>query len=381
MTSARCPDDITVHLDAGYDSQKTRDDLAGRGMTGEIAHKGDKAPIQAGQRWHVERTNAWHNAFNRLQRCYERNEDVIDAFFDLADAIITVRSLIRRGMDPLPVGRPPADDRDHLPIRAVSKEISMKLTQLATLKTITAAPSPAPRILLPGAALASTAGGSAAAAAAAASLPACATAGLVIWMNTRGSQYAGGASTPSTSPTCPGTRARCAATWGCRRSASAAARSAARPAWSVTRAVVTLASGATAHAVLQAADPANYGLECFLPGRRRRRGTRAGCPPRPGCGSTPPASSPPRWSRSRSARARAAGRSGCTRARSELTGTAGRGELHDDDLVKLPPPPVLAPPHARNQHPVRHALYRPMAYLPGNNRRRGSPSKRTCRGR
>ena len=90
------PGDITVHLDAGYDSQKTRDELAGRGMTGEIAHKGDKAPIQAGQRWHVERTNAWHNSFNRLQRCYERNEDVIDAFFDLADAIITVRSLIRQ---------------------------------------------------------------------------------------------------------------------------------------------------------------------------------------------------------------------------------------------------------------------------------------------
>ena len=89
------PGDITVHLDAGYDSQKTRDELAGRGMTGEIARKGDKAPIQAGQRWHVERTNAWHNSFNRLQRCYERNEDVIDAFFDLADAIITVRRLIR----------------------------------------------------------------------------------------------------------------------------------------------------------------------------------------------------------------------------------------------------------------------------------------------
>ncbi|HTU28683.1 MAG TPA: IS5/IS1182 family transposase, partial [Solirubrobacteraceae bacterium] len=28
-------------------------------------------------------------------RCYERNEDVIDAFFDLTDAIITVRRLIR----------------------------------------------------------------------------------------------------------------------------------------------------------------------------------------------------------------------------------------------------------------------------------------------
>ena len=33
------PDDIQVHLDAGYDSQKTRDELAGRGMTGQIAHK------------------------------------------------------------------------------------------------------------------------------------------------------------------------------------------------------------------------------------------------------------------------------------------------------------------------------------------------------
>jgi transposase len=90
------PDHITVHLDAGYDSGKTRDTLAERGLHGEIAHKGDKAPIQAGQRWHVERTNAWHNAFNRLQRCYERREAVVEAFFDLADTIITVRSLIRQ---------------------------------------------------------------------------------------------------------------------------------------------------------------------------------------------------------------------------------------------------------------------------------------------
>ena len=102
------PDDITVHLDADYDSQKTRDELAGRGMTGEIAHKGDKAPIQAGQRWHVERTNARHNGFNRLQRCYERREDVIDAFFDFADAIITVRRLIREAWTLYRwVGRPP----------------------------------------------------------------------------------------------------------------------------------------------------------------------------------------------------------------------------------------------------------------------------------
>jgi transposase len=90
------PGAITVHLDAGYDSQKTRDELTSRGMAGDIAHKGDKAPAQAGQRWHVERTNAWHNGFNRLQRCYERKEEVIDAFFDLADAIITARSMIRQ---------------------------------------------------------------------------------------------------------------------------------------------------------------------------------------------------------------------------------------------------------------------------------------------
>jgi transposase len=89
------PEEITVHLDAGYDSQKTRTELESRSLKGEIARKGEKAPIQAGKRWPVERTNAWHNAFNRLQRCYERDEQVIDAFFDLADAIITLRRLIR----------------------------------------------------------------------------------------------------------------------------------------------------------------------------------------------------------------------------------------------------------------------------------------------
>ncbi|MEU1942919.1 IS5 family transposase [Streptomyces sp. NPDC059474] len=90
------PDDITVHLDAGYDSDKTRALLDERGLHGRIAHKGEKAPIQASQRWHVERTHAWQNAFHRLARCYERRASVIDAFFDLADSIITVRRLIGR---------------------------------------------------------------------------------------------------------------------------------------------------------------------------------------------------------------------------------------------------------------------------------------------
>ncbi len=43
-----------------------------------------------------ERTHAWQNSFHRLARCFERRVTVIDAFFDLTDAIITVRSLIRR---------------------------------------------------------------------------------------------------------------------------------------------------------------------------------------------------------------------------------------------------------------------------------------------
>ena len=37
------PDDITVHLDAGYDSDKTRALLNERGLHGRIAHKGEKA--------------------------------------------------------------------------------------------------------------------------------------------------------------------------------------------------------------------------------------------------------------------------------------------------------------------------------------------------
>jgi transposase len=90
------PAGIRVHLDAGYDSHKTRGELTARGMTGKIARRGLRAPLQAGQRWPVERTNAWHNAFTRLQRCYERRENVIHAFFDLADAIITLRRLIRQ---------------------------------------------------------------------------------------------------------------------------------------------------------------------------------------------------------------------------------------------------------------------------------------------
>ena len=90
------PDGITIHLDADYDSDKTRTELAARNLRGRIAHKGGKAPIQASRRWHVERTHAWQNAFHRLAHCYEHRTTVINAPFDLADTITTVHNLIRR---------------------------------------------------------------------------------------------------------------------------------------------------------------------------------------------------------------------------------------------------------------------------------------------
>lgn len=88
------PEDITVHLDAGYDSTKTRDLLDELGCDAVISQKG--FPLQAGARWVVERTNSWHNrGFRKLAICTERRTRVIDAFIALANAVIIVRRLLR----------------------------------------------------------------------------------------------------------------------------------------------------------------------------------------------------------------------------------------------------------------------------------------------
>jgi hypothetical protein len=50
------PDEVNVNLDRGYDSNTSRVLLRELGFTGEIARKGVLAPIQAGKRWVVERT-------------------------------------------------------------------------------------------------------------------------------------------------------------------------------------------------------------------------------------------------------------------------------------------------------------------------------------
>jgi transposase len=88
------PEKITVHLDAGYDSTKTRDLLTELGCDAVISQKG--FPLQAGARWVIERTNSWHTrGFKKLLVCTERHTRVIDAFIALANAIIIVRRLIR----------------------------------------------------------------------------------------------------------------------------------------------------------------------------------------------------------------------------------------------------------------------------------------------
>jgi transposase len=87
------PTDIAVHLDAGYDSGKTRDLLAELGCTGVISQRG--SPLQAGKRWVVERTNSWHNrGFKKLAICTERSGRVIEALIALANAVIVIRRLL-----------------------------------------------------------------------------------------------------------------------------------------------------------------------------------------------------------------------------------------------------------------------------------------------
>ena len=93
----KLPDRARVHLDRGYDSKATREKLESRGLSGVIADRGKPAPLQAAQRWVVERTNSWHNAHKKLVWCSERCGRVIDFWVAFSDVVIIVRRLIREG--------------------------------------------------------------------------------------------------------------------------------------------------------------------------------------------------------------------------------------------------------------------------------------------
>jgi hypothetical protein len=89
------PAQVTVHLDAGYDSGVTRTLLDGLGLHGQIARKGVPAPIQVGNRWVCERTHSWMNGYGKLRRCTDRHATIVDFYLYLAATFVTVRALIR----------------------------------------------------------------------------------------------------------------------------------------------------------------------------------------------------------------------------------------------------------------------------------------------
>jgi IS5 family transposase len=91
------PEGASVHLDRGYDSERTRRRLEELGLSGEISGKGKPAPFWATNRWVVERTSAWQIAHKKLVWCTERAGRVIDFWVAFSDVVIIVRRLIREG--------------------------------------------------------------------------------------------------------------------------------------------------------------------------------------------------------------------------------------------------------------------------------------------
>ena len=90
------PDSPGMHLDRGYDSTKTRELLQVLGYQAHIAAKGLPAPIQAGQRWPVERTHSWLNGYGKLRRCTDKNKIVVEFYLCLAAALTIIRRLINK---------------------------------------------------------------------------------------------------------------------------------------------------------------------------------------------------------------------------------------------------------------------------------------------
>jgi IS5 family transposase len=90
------PAQPVVHLDAGYDYQPCRQVLADHGLVGEIATRGQPAPIQVGRRWVIERTHAWGNQYGKLRWCTERRRIVVEFWLALASAAIVCGRLVRR---------------------------------------------------------------------------------------------------------------------------------------------------------------------------------------------------------------------------------------------------------------------------------------------
>lgn len=94
-TVSGVPTALPVHLDRGYAGPRVQAVLAEMGCVGVIPPPGDPAPGHVGERWVVERTHSWLNAFGRLRRCPERRAAVVELYLFLAASIIVIQQLLR----------------------------------------------------------------------------------------------------------------------------------------------------------------------------------------------------------------------------------------------------------------------------------------------
>jgi transposase len=85
-----------LFADRGYDFDKYRRLLRGRGITPRIARRGVAHGSGLGKvRWVVERGFAWLHAFKRLRTRYESRADIHLGLLQLACALICYRQLAR----------------------------------------------------------------------------------------------------------------------------------------------------------------------------------------------------------------------------------------------------------------------------------------------
>jgi IS5 family transposase len=83
-----------LHADKGYDFPTCRRALRRRGICPRIARRGVESSTRLGRhRWKVERSLAWLLANRRLTIRYERRADILQAFLQLACALICAHKL------------------------------------------------------------------------------------------------------------------------------------------------------------------------------------------------------------------------------------------------------------------------------------------------
>jgi len=90
-------------LDAGYDYQAVREDVAARNYVAHIrprredrANAGSPDPAKKPRRWVVERLHSWLNRSRRLLVRWEKRQDTYEAFLHLACALLCFRHCDRR---------------------------------------------------------------------------------------------------------------------------------------------------------------------------------------------------------------------------------------------------------------------------------------------